>query len=139
MSASLSLVYSVAIPLLATAEIGGGSVDLLVTGLQVVLGLLFLLTGGLKIVGVDQMVQYFESWRYPQWFRVVTGLVEATGGLVFIGGVAVPILTLVGGVFLVGTMFGAIYTHVLRVGDPHSETAKPTVLLFLVGIVIVFA
>jgi uncharacterized membrane protein YphA (DoxX/SURF4 family) len=111
MSLSLSLLLSVGGPALQLADFGGGSVDLLVTGLQVLLGLLFVLTGGLKIVGVDEMVENFDDWGYPQWFRALTGLVEATGGILFIGGIAVSVSTFAGGALLGATMVGAIYTH----------------------------
>ena len=43
--------------------------------LQALLGLAFLGAGGQKLAGTDQMVNDFDRYGYPQWFRIVTGSV----------------------------------------------------------------
>lgn len=112
--------------------LGDTPVALAGNGLQALLGALFVVTGGTKLVGVDQQVESFERWDYPQWFRVVTGLVEVSGGIALAGGLFMTGLTVAGAVLLLGTMLGAVYTHAIRVGDPMSETVKPALLLVLV-------
>lgn len=120
----------------ATINIGGSPLALAGQGLQALIGLLFVVSGGVKLFGADEMVQNFERWGYPQWFRLVTGLVETTGGVALLVGLIVSAATTVGGIVLAVTMLGAIYTHTVRVDDPISETAKPTTLLVLLVIVL---
>lgn len=47
--------------------------------LQAILGLMFLMAGLMKL-GAKQRVEMFQHYGYPQWFRVVTGIVEIVGG-----------------------------------------------------------
>jgi uncharacterized membrane protein YphA (DoxX/SURF4 family) len=97
---------------------------------QVVLGLAFLGTGGQKLAGTDRMVDDFARFRYPQWFRVVTGAVEVAGATGMLVGLFLPRLVPVAGLLLGGTMIGAIATHV-AVKDPASKIVPPTGLLAL--------
>lgn len=104
--------------------------------LQALLGTLFVIVGGTKLVGVDEQVESFERWGYPQWFRVVTGGIESAGGVALLAGVILTPLTVVGVALIGGTMLGAVYTHAVRVGDPVSETAKPVTLGLLVVVAV---
>jgi len=102
---------------------------------QVVLGVVFLGAGGQKLRGADQMVDDFARYRYPQWFRVVTGAVEVAGAAGMLAGLGRPALVPPAGLLLGATMVGAIVTHV-RVGDPRRAVARPAVLLALTGVVL---
>jgi putative oxidoreductase len=77
-------------------------------GLSLVLGVLFLMSGGSKILGSQMHIESFARWGYPQWFRVVTGLVEASGALLVIASARTRFY---GAALLVGTMAGAALTH----------------------------
>jgi uncharacterized membrane protein YphA (DoxX/SURF4 family) len=105
------------------------------SALQTVLGLVMVASGVTKLVGEEGQVQNFERWGYPQWFRVTTGGTETLGGVGLLAGLYSPPLTALGGSLVVGTMTGAVYTHLLRVDDATSEAAKPGTLLAVAALV----
>ncbi len=100
--------------------------------LQTLLGLMFLGSGGSKLADANDMVDDFDRFRYPQWFRVVTGAVEVGGALGFLLGFFRPALTPLAGLLLGATMTGAVATHI-RVSDPAPKVATPAVLLTLLA------
>ncbi|MDR7235863.1 putative membrane protein YphA (DoxX/SURF4 family) [Neobacillus drentensis] len=63
----------------------------------------------------------------PQWFRVVTGLVELAGAILLIVGYWVPTSAMAGALLLARTGVGGILTHI-RVKDSFKDTAM---ILFL--------
>ena len=103
--------------------------------IQSILGLGFLMFGLMKF-GAKQMVDEFNRFRLPQWFRVVTGLVEIIGAAFVIAGIWNTTLAVIGGLLISFTMFGAILTH-LRVKDSVSKAMMPIFLLILGLIVVV--
>ena len=80
------------------------------------------------------MVDDFDRFRYPQWFRVVTGAAEVGGALGLLLGFFRPALTPLAGLLLGATMTGALATHA-KVKDPAKNYAAPAALLGLVGFV----
>ena len=118
-----------------TEENGAQTVDrtsptgLFAGGVQLLLGFVMLLSGGSKLAGADTHVQHFEQWDYPQWFRVVTGGTEVLGAIGLLLGRRRPALGVLGGTLITGTMVGAIYTHIVRVGESPSEARRPAALL----------
>jgi uncharacterized membrane protein YphA (DoxX/SURF4 family) len=100
------------------------------------LGGVFLLSGGTKLAGTEEQVEEFERYGYPQWFRTVTGALEASGGAGLVLGVASPLAGLVGAGVTTGVMAGAVATHLLRVRDPVEE-AVPAAVLGLVSFALV--
>lgn len=102
--------------------------------IQSLLGLMFLGSGSSKLAGANDMVDDFDRFRYPQWFRVVTGAVEVGGALGLLLGFARPVLTPLTSALLGATMIGAAATHA-RVEDPAREVATPAVLLALLAFV----
>ena len=102
--------------------------------LQTLLGLMFLGSGGSKLAGAPDMVDDFDRFRYPQWFRVVTGAVEVGGALGLLLGFARPALTPLVGALLGATMTGAVATH-KRIEDPAGKVMTPAVLLGLLTFV----
>jgi putative oxidoreductase len=49
--------------------------------LAIVLALVFVLAGGVKLIGAPGMVTEFAQIGIGQWFRIVTGLVEVSGAI----------------------------------------------------------
>ncbi len=96
--------------------------------IESLLALAFLLTGTTKLTGAKRQVENFEQWRYPQWFRVVTGLVEVVGATGLIIGIWFPIVAIAAAILLVATMIGAIYTDLFR-GDRPKKAVVPAILL----------
>jgi uncharacterized membrane protein YphA (DoxX/SURF4 family) len=96
---------------------------------QVLLGLGFLMFGSMKF-GSKQMVEGFKHYGYPGWFRVFTGLVELISAALVIAGIWNETLAAWGGLFIVGTMIGAILTHI-KIKDTVKNLMMPIVLLIL--------
>lgn len=97
---------------------------------QILLAPAFLGAGGQKLAGTDPMVEEFDRYGYPQWFRIFTGAVEITGALGMLVGLFRPALTTPAALLLSATMAGALATHV-RLGDPAKNLAPPAALLML--------
>ncbi|MFJ5761117.1 DoxX family protein [Neobacillus sp. NPDC093182] len=97
--------------------------------LQVLLGLGFLMFGFMKF-GSKQMVDEFRRYGYPGGFRIFTGLVEVIAAVLVISGIWNDKFAAWGGLFIVGTMLGAIFTHI-KVKDPVNRMMMPIVLLIL--------
>lgn len=81
--------------------------------LQVLAAAMFLFSGGMKLVGVPDMVELFDTIGIGQWFRFVTGGLEVIG--------AVALLTrrfsAHGALLLAAVMVGAVVTE-LWLGGP---------------------
>jgi putative oxidoreductase len=102
--------------------------------LQIVLAIAFLMGGGMKIAGSKMHVESFQHLRLPQWFRVVTGLVEFVGAAAMIIGVWRHSWAAWAGIWLGITMLGAIFAHV-RVKDTLKQMA-PAIVLFILSVVV---
>ncbi|MDB5083212.1 MAG: hypothetical protein JWN30_98 [Bacilli bacterium] len=101
--------------------------------IQIILGLLFLMAGVMKFAA-KQQVEAFQKYGYPQWFRIVTGVVEVIGAVGLIVGIWNPMLATLAGLWLGVTMLGALITHI-RLHDPVKVMITPIVLLILSVIV----
>lgn len=99
--------------------------------LSFVLAALFLFSGGSKLAGVEQHVQGFAHWRYPDWFRVVVGVVEVVAAILLL----IPRFAFVGAVALIVIMAGATYTHLFRATGEGAMAAMTVVLLVVLLIV----
>lgn len=97
--------------------------------LQVLLGLGFLMFGSMKF-GSQQMVEGFKTYGYPSWFRIFTGLVEVVAAVLVIAGIWNETLAAWGGLVIVVTMIGAIFTHI-KIKDPVKAMSMPFILLVL--------
>jgi len=91
---------------------------------QVALAAMFLMAGGSKLAGVPAMVSLFDAIGLGQWFRYVTGVIEATAGIALL----VPSAAIFGALLLIPTMLGAIVINLFVV--PASPVAP---LLLLLG------
>ncbi|WP_129730472.1 MULTISPECIES: DoxX family protein [Bacillaceae] len=101
--------------------------------LQGILGLGFLMFGFMQF-GSKQMVDEFKRYGYPAGFRVFTGLVEVISAVLVISGIWNDTLAAWGALLIVGTMLGAIFTH-MKVKDPVNKMMMPIILLIL-GLVV---
>lgn len=94
-----------------------------------ILGVLFLMAGIMKF-GSKQQVEGFKKYGYPQWFRIVTGIVEVIGAAAVITGIWYPVIATLAGLWLGITMLGAFVTHI-RIKDPARMMGTSVVLLLL--------
>jgi putative oxidoreductase len=93
-----------------------------------ILGVLFLISGGFKLTGMKVIRDNFRLWRYPDAFRVFTGVWEVAGGALLLTGIATHGAGLAGAILILTAMLGAVYTHVVRVPEPKA-VVLPVVLL----------
>jgi len=91
--------------------------------LQTLAAAAFLMAGGSKLSGAEQMVAMFDVIGLGQWFRYFTGSVEAAGALLLL----IPRTAAIGAAILGVTMVGAIMTHLLVIGG----SPLPAIVLFL--------
>jgi len=99
------------------------------TTLSLLLAAMFLMAGGMKLMGAQMHVDNFARWGYPSWFLYVTGLVEIVAAAL----IAYRPTRFFGGAILEVTMVGAVVTHVIAA--EMMMTVVPGVLLVLSGIV----
>jgi len=102
--------------------------------LQSLLALMFLMAGFGKVSGSKMHVEGFKHWGYPQWFRIVTGIIELAGAAALIVGYWESSWVAVGALILGITGIGGIITH-LRVKDSFKDTFM-ILLLTVIGIVL---
>lgn len=81
----------------------------MITGL---LALIFFLSGGAKLLGLEFELEAFERWGYPLWFMYLTGVIEVAGAVALM----IPRLSSLAALGLSGVMVGAVATHLM-----HSE------------------
>jgi putative oxidoreductase len=98
--------------------------------LQGIVATAFLAAGAAKLAGAAYMIQLFDQIGLGQWFRYVTGVVEVVGALALIA----PGLVWFGGLWLGGTMFFAVLTHVFVL---HTSPA-PAIVLGALNALIVY-
>ena len=84
--------------------------------------------------GAKQQVEGFNHYGYPQWFRIVTGIVEVIGGAAVIIGIWYPVIATLAGLWLGITMLGALFTHI-RVKDP-GKIAAPSIILLILAVAV---
>ncbi len=91
--------------------------------LWIVLGVMFIMAGGAKLMGEHSQVEHFALWGYPFWFLYVIGFIEAAGGICLF----IPKTQFYGIVILSITMVGAAVTHLVA----HEMSAFPVPLVLL--------
>ena len=92
--------------------------------LRVLLAAAFLAAGSAKLAGVQAMVEIFDKVGIGQWFRIVTGLLEMSGGILLL----IPRLTFYGAALLLTVMVGAVTAHLTVLG---GNPAPALILLVL--------
>jgi uncharacterized membrane protein YphA (DoxX/SURF4 family) len=97
----------------------------LMWGLSILLAALFVFAGAGKVIGLPEMAEGFRGYGYPDWFRVLVGVIEVVCGV----GLLIPKVAIDAASFLVIVMVGAVVTELL-VGE---SVFPPLIALLLVG------
>jgi uncharacterized membrane protein YphA (DoxX/SURF4 family) len=92
--------------------------------LRVLLGFVFLGIGAAKLIGANQLVQFFAAIGWGQWFRFATGLLDVAGAVLLL----VPRSTFYGALLLVCTIGCATLICLTIL---HQNPAIPLVLTLL--------
>ena len=90
----------------------GRTAEVLLWILQIVTAILFFMAAYPKLTGAPIMVDMFEKIGLGQWFRYLTGSLEAVGGILLL----IPGLAGFGALLLLMIMVGAVVTHLAIVG-----------------------
>ena len=90
---------------------------------QIALAAMFLAAGGSKLIGAPAMVALFDTIGWGQWFRYVTGAIEASAAIALL----IPSAAVFGAMLLVATMIGAVATNLFL----GQSVVPPLVLLVL--------
>jgi uncharacterized membrane protein YphA (DoxX/SURF4 family) len=93
------------------------------------LAALFVLSGSMKFVNAEEAEKLFAKSGYPDWFRVLIGVIEIGGGLALL----IPRTTFYAAAALAVVMAGAVFTH-LRQGE-IPQSAVPFVLLLVLVVI----
>jgi putative oxidoreductase len=97
--------------------------------LWIVLGVMFIMAGGAKLMGNHSQVEHFAQWGYPLWFLYLTGFIEVSGGICLL----IPKVQFYGIVVLSITMVGAALTH-LMAGEVGAFPVPVVLLCLLVAL-----
>ena len=78
--------------------------------LALLVGLVFLVSGGTKLAAVPAQVQSFARWGFPEWFMYGIGLLEVLGAVLLV----IPVSRIAGAALLLVVMIGAVATHTVN-------------------------
>jgi len=83
------------------------------------IALIFLASGGAKLIPLAFEVAAFTRWGYPAWFMTLTGVLEVAGAI----GVLIPRLSALASLALAALMIGALGTHLVNTEWPMAIAA----------------
>ena len=105
--------------------------------LQILLGVFFVPEGIVKWTRIGPSTARFEHFRYPRWFKYVTGVWELLVGIGFLVGLWFPRLAALTALLLCVEMLVATYSHLVRGKDALSEILPAVVFLLLAGFALI--
>ncbi|MCD1257637.1 DoxX family protein [Paenibacillus athensensis] len=103
--------------------------------LQSFLLLTMTFAGASKLAGAKNHVDMFNSIQLPQWFRVVTGIVQLIGAAGLVIGYWHPAIAAWAGVWIGVTMLVACLSH-FRVKHPIGQ-AVPAFIITLIAVALI--
>ncbi|MFD0618655.1 DoxX family protein [Paenibacillus sp. GCM10027629] len=92
--------------------------------------------GGSKLAGAKNFVEMFESLKLPQWFRVITGLVQLAGAVGLVIGYWYPTAAAWAGIWIGITMLVACLSH-FRVKHPVAQAVPAFVITLIASTLVV--
>ncbi|MGN7356714.1 DoxX family protein [Paenibacillus sp. SAF-054] len=98
--------------------------------LQILLAIVFLMTGFMKLSGSKVETEIFENLKLPPWLKVFTGIIQLLAGVGLIVGIWVYVLTFWVSLGIAIMMFGAMLSHV-RAKDPVKIWMIPFILMII--------
>lgn len=91
--------------------------------LRGVLVVFFIYMGTQNLTGNEKMIADFARWGYPEWFRVLTALIQILGAVLMLS----PATSFYGAALLSFVLVGAIGTHLMH--DPLPTALSPLVFI----------
>jgi uncharacterized membrane protein YphA (DoxX/SURF4 family) len=99
--------------------------------LRILAALILLQTLFYKFSGAEESVYIFSTLKMEPWGRIGTGIVELVASILIL----IPRTTAFGAVLAVGTMSGAIFFHLTRLGievrGDHGQLFAYALLVFV--------
>ena len=102
--------------------------------LQSLLILVFLMSGLSKLAGAKMQIESFEHLGLPQWFRIITGLVQLAAAAAMIAGYWNPGWAAAAGLLLGMVAIGGLLAHI-RAKDSFKQSF-PIVILGILSFVV---
>lgn len=103
--------------------------------IQILLGIFFLMTG--FNIASGKMAEEFKRFGFSSFFNILTGSFEIIGAIGMIIGIWVPIVALLAGFILGGTMIVAAFTLIVIAKDALIK-AIPSIILSLISLFIAY-
>lgn len=97
----------------------------------ILISLIFIQAGVLKLIGDQRMIETFNSFGYPAWFRIAIGMLEIAGAISLL----IRHSSRYGTLLLAAIMIGAI-TSGFVTGRSGGALLEVILLCFLVGIAV---
>lgn len=101
--------------------------------LQTLLTLMFLMASFGKLRGAETPIEEFEKLRLPQWFRIVTGIIELISAVALIIGYWDASWVAVGALLIICTAIGGVLAQI-RIKDSF----KNMLIIIVIGFVAIF-
>lgn len=95
--------------------------------ITLLLALVFALSGGAKLAGMDFEIQAFTRWGYPLWFMYAIGATEVAGAAALL----VRRLSALAAAALAALMAGAVGTHMI-----HAEWGMSAVAMAILALAV---
>ena len=104
--------------------------DRVMLGISLVLSAAFIVSGVPKVIGMEMPVMEFAVWLYPDWLRILVGILEITGAAMLLYRPTVVFAVIP----LAAVILGAAYTH--WVNDEARELFRPLLYGSLLVVVV---
>ncbi|MCH5141762.1 DoxX family protein [Mammaliicoccus sciuri] len=109
--------------------------SIIIVILQILLGGFFMMTG--TKIASGKMADEFKRFGFPSFFNILTGSFEIIGAIGMIVGIWVPIIAVLAGILLGGTMLIAALTLIFIAKDPFKK-AVPAIVLCVLSVLVIF-
>ena len=97
--------------------------------LRIVLALWLLMSAGMKLAGVEQMVQLFDAIGVGQWFRIFTGVCELVTGVLLL----FPATIGIGALLAFGIMVGATIANIFILHHDFVHSTIPAIIFAIIA------
>ena len=105
-------------------------------GVQILLGLFFTPEGVIKWTHIGPSTARFTHFRYSQWFRYVTGVVEVLVGIGLLVGLWFPGIAALAALVLIVEMVITMYSHLVRGKDSFVPDVVPATVFLVMALVV---
>ncbi|MBF7029981.1 DoxX family protein [Staphylococcus kloosii] len=107
--------------------------NIVIIVLQILLALFFFMTG--SKIATGKMAEEFRRFGFPSFFNLLTGSIELIGALGMLIGIWFPIVAIIAGLLIFGTMLVAALTLIFIAKDPIKKSV-PAMILCILSIVV---